>query len=246
MWSPGSIARLLMRLFGRRILRRGIRVAASPEVRERFRAWVESTGEKGAGMFDRFDDEARRAVVKAQDEARALSHGYVGTEHLLLGLLADENLASASLAAFDVHGDRVRDQVRQLIGVGSSAPQGHIPFTPKVKQACSLALREALQLGARDVGAEHLLLGLLREGEGVASRALMRLDVDLGDVRAEGLRRMRAAGPPSPPDAAPLPRQRLDLHPDLVPALDRISLRLDAIESRLATLEQHLTGDPGR
>ena len=135
-------------------------------------------------MFERFTDRARRVVVLAQDEARALNHNYIGTEHLLLGLIHEgEGVAAKALESMDVSLDAVRAQVVDIIGEGQSAPSGHIPFTPRAKKVLELSLREALQLGHNYIGTEHILLGLLREGEGVAAQVLTKLGADLSTVR---------------------------------------------------------------
>ena len=135
-------------------------------------------------MFERFTDRARRVVVLAQDEARALNHNYIGTEHLLLGLIHEgEGVAAKALESMDVTLDKARAQVVEIIGEGQSAPSGHIPFTPRAKKVLELSQREALQLSHNYIGTEHILLGLLREGEGVAVQALGNLDVDLAALR---------------------------------------------------------------
>ncbi|MBO3723663.1 ATP-dependent Clp protease ATP-binding subunit [Actinomyces bowdenii] len=135
-------------------------------------------------MFERFTDRARRVVVLAQDEARALNHNYIGTEHLLLGLIHEgEGVAAKALESMDISLDAVRAQVVEIIGEGQSAPTGHIPFTPRGKKVFELSMREALQLGHNYIGTEHLLLGLLREGEGVAAQVLTNLGGDLSSVR---------------------------------------------------------------
>ena len=135
-------------------------------------------------MFERFTDRARRVVVLAQDEARALNHNYIGTEHLLLGLIHEgEGVAAKALESMDVTLDKARAQVVEIIGEGQSAPSGHIPFTPRAKKVLELSLREALQLSHNYIGTEHILLGLLREGEGVAVQTLGNLDVDLAALR---------------------------------------------------------------
>jgi ATP-dependent Clp protease ATP-binding subunit ClpC len=143
---------------------------------------VEETGPKP--MFERFTDRARRVVVLAQEEARMLSHNYIGTEHLLLGLLhEDHGMAAQVLDEMGVSLSSVREQVLEIIGSGDSAPSGHIPFTPRAKKVLELSLREALQLGTDYIGTEHLLLGLLREGEGVAPQILVKLGKNLQVVR---------------------------------------------------------------
>jgi ATP-dependent Clp protease ATP-binding subunit ClpA len=138
-------------------------------------------------MFERFSGQARHVVVSAQEEARELDHNYIGTEHLLLGLLTSDSLASASLNALGYTHDNVRDEVEEMIGRGKATPGGHIPFTPRAKKVLELSLREALQLKHNYIGTEHILLGLLREGEGVAAQILADkhpLDRIRGDVLA--------------------------------------------------------------
>ena len=135
-------------------------------------------------MFQRFSDRARRVVVLAQEEARMLNHNYIGTEHLLLGLIQEgEGVAAKALESMGMSLEAVRSQVEEIIGRGSSAPTGHIPFTPRAKKVLELSLREALQLGHNYIGTEHILLGLIREGEGVAAQVLTKLGADLDRVR---------------------------------------------------------------
>jgi ATP-dependent Clp protease ATP-binding subunit ClpC len=136
-------------------------------------------------MFERFTDLARRVVVLAQEEARLLNHNYIGTEHLLLGLLHDEaqGLARQALTELGVSAGAVREQIRVIVGAGERGPSGHIPFTPRAKKVLELALREAMQLGTDYIGTEHLLLGLLREGQGVAAQVLSKLGKSLDEVR---------------------------------------------------------------
>jgi ATP-dependent Clp protease ATP-binding subunit ClpA len=136
-------------------------------------------------MFERFTDRARRVVVLAQEEARMLNHNYIGTEHLLLGLLhEDQGIAARVLGEMDVSLALVRAEVLEVIGTGESAPSGHIPFTPRAKKVLELSLREALQLGTDYIGTEHLLLGVVREGEGAAAQILVKLGKNLSTVRA--------------------------------------------------------------
>src|SRR5687767_3938426 len=135
-------------------------------------------------MFERFTDRARRAVVLAQEEARLLNHNYIGSEHILLGLIQEgEGVAARALESLGISLDGVREQVQEIIGQGPAAPTGHIPFTPRAKKVLELALREALQLGHSYIGTEHILLGLVREGEGVAAQVLQKLGADLARVR---------------------------------------------------------------
>ena len=135
-------------------------------------------------MFERFTDRARRVVVLAQEEARMLNHNYIGTEHILLGLIHEgEGVAAKALEGMGISLDGVRGQVEEIIGQGQQAPSGHIPFTPRAKKVLELSLREALQLGHNYIGTEHILLGLIREGEGVAAQVLVKLGADLSRVR---------------------------------------------------------------
>ena len=124
-------------------------------------------------MFERFTDRARRVVVLAQEEARMLNHNYIGTEHILLGLIHEgEGVAAKALESLGISLEAVRQQVEEIIGQGQQAPSGHIPFTPRAKKVLELSLREALQLGHNYIGTEHILLGLIREGDGVAVKIL--------------------------------------------------------------------------
>ncbi|AKT51178.1 ATP-dependent Clp protease ATP-binding subunit [Arsenicicoccus sp. oral taxon 190] len=135
-------------------------------------------------MFERFTDRARRVVVLAQEEARMLNHNYIGTEHILLGLIHEgEGVAAKALESLGISLEAVREQVQDIIGQGQQAPTGHIPFTPRAKKVLELSLREALQLGHSYIGTEHILLGLIREGEGVAAQVLVKLGADLNRVR---------------------------------------------------------------
>ncbi|MBA2698541.1 MAG: AAA family ATPase, partial [Nocardioidaceae bacterium] len=137
-------------------------------------------------MFERFTDRARRVVVLAQEEARMLSHNYIGTEHILLGLIHEgEGVAAKALESLNISLEAVRAQVEEIIGQGPQAPSGHIPFTPRAKKVLELSLREALQLGHNYIGTEHILLGLIREGEGVAAQVLVKLGADLNRVRQQ-------------------------------------------------------------
>jgi ATP-dependent Clp protease ATP-binding subunit ClpA len=137
-------------------------------------------------MFERFTDRARRVVVLAQEEARLLNHNYVGTEHLLLGLIHEaEGVAAKALELLGIRLEVVRAQVEQIVGRGQRAPTGHIPFTPRAKKVLELSLREAKQLGHNYIGTEHILLGLIREGEGVAAHVLVKLGADLSRARGQ-------------------------------------------------------------
>jgi ATP-dependent Clp protease ATP-binding subunit ClpA len=137
-------------------------------------------------VFERFTDRARRVVVLAQEEARMLNHNYIGTEHILLGLIHEgEGVAAKTLDSLGISLEAIRSQVEEIIGMGARAPTGHIPFTPRAKKVLELSLREALQLGHDYIGTEHILLGLIREGEGVGAQVLMKLGADLNRVRQQ-------------------------------------------------------------
>jgi ATP-dependent Clp protease ATP-binding subunit ClpA len=163
------------------------------------------------GVFERFTDRARKVVVLAQEEARLLNHNYIGTEHLLLGLIQEgEGIAAKVLERLGVSRSVVRARVEEIIGQGGSSPSGHIPFTPRAKKVLELSLREALQLGHNDIGTEHLLLGLIREGEGVAAQVLAQLGLDSSLVRQDVIQLLSGypplgAGPPrtAPPTDTP-------------------------------------------
>ena len=140
-------------------------------------------------MFERFSQRARRVVVLAQEEARMLDHNYIGTEHILLGLIREgEGVAGRALESLGISLEAVRQQVEQIIGRGQQAPSGHIPFTPRAKKVLELALREAQQLGHNYIGTEHILLGLIREGSGVAAQVLVTLGADLNRARQQVVR----------------------------------------------------------
>ena len=142
-------------------------------------------------MFERFTERARQVVVLAQDEARTLKHNYIGTEHILLGLLREEEgLAARVLDSLDITVEEMRVQVARIVGQGDEVTTGQIPFTPRAKKVLELALREALSLGDNFIGTEHILLGLVRENEGVAARILLDFDADAEKIRNELLRVM--------------------------------------------------------
>jgi ATP-dependent Clp protease ATP-binding subunit ClpA len=146
-------------------------------------------------MFERFTDRARHVVVLAQSEARLLNHDYIGTEHVLLGLIHErEGVAAQALSQLDVSLESVRSRVEEMIGRGEGAPGGHIPFTPRAKKVLELALRKALDLGHDYIGTEHILLGLVREGEGVAAQVLTGLGADRRRVRDAVVELLGAAG----------------------------------------------------
>jgi ATP-dependent Clp protease ATP-binding subunit ClpC len=172
-------------------------------------------------VFERFTDRARRVVVLAQQEARMLNHNYIGTEHILLGLIHEgEGVAARALDALGVELDAVRLEIEELIGQGQDVPSGHIPFTPRAKKVLELSLREALQLGHTYIGTEHLLLGLIREGEGVAAQVLQKMGASLELVRQKVIELVGGqAGTAEGPEGVPemrgpwprCPRCRADL-----------------------------------
>jgi Clp amino terminal domain, pathogenicity island component len=193
-------------------------------------------------MFERFTDRARRVVVLAQEEARMLNHNYIGTEHILLGLIHEgEGVAAKALESLGISLEAVRQQVEEIIGQGQQAPSGHIPFTPRAKKVLELSLREALQLGHNYIGTEHILLGLIREGEGVAAQVLVRLGADLNRVREQVIQLLhgypsatkaaRAAAAPAPPSS-------------LEQQVARLVSRMKGIESRLSAIELRLGDGP--
>ena len=160
-------------------------------------------------MFERFTERARQVTVLAQDEARTLRHDYIGTEHILLGLLREEEgLAARVLESLDITVERVRGQVVRIVGSGEEVTSGQIPFTPRAKKVLEMALREALSLGHNYIGTEHILLAIARENDGVASRILLDFDADAEKIRSEVLRMVsgpsgrragRGGGPSGPP-----------------------------------------------
>ncbi|HLN68019.1 MAG TPA: Clp protease N-terminal domain-containing protein, partial [Streptosporangiaceae bacterium] len=137
-------------------------------------------------MFERFTDRARRVMVLAQEEARMLGHNHIGTEHILLGLIREgDGVAARALEAMGISLEAVRQHVGEITGQGQQAPSGHIPFTPRAKNVLELSLREALQLGHNYIGTEHILLGLIREGGGVAAQVLVKLGADPSRIRQQ-------------------------------------------------------------
>jgi ATP-dependent Clp protease ATP-binding subunit ClpA len=195
-------------------------------------------------MFERFTDRARRVVVLAQEEARMLNHNYIGTEHILLGLIHEgEGVAAKALESLGISLEAVRQQVEEIIGQGQQAPSGHIPFTPRAKKVLELALREALQLGHNYIGTEHILLGLIREGEGVAAQVLVRLGADLIRVRQQVIQLLHGRHSEEPETTHP------ELWPRPVGGRERrlpaaLQARVTAIESRLAVIEQRVSTGP--
>jgi prophage maintenance system killer protein len=166
-----------------------------PRFRKEYGMFDRLTGRgkgKGPGLFTRFTKPARQVPVHAQEEARLLNHDYIGTEHILLGLIREgEGIAARSLESSGVSLEAVRAQVEVIVGRGEQSPSGHIPFTPRAKKVLELSLREALQLGHNYIGTEHILLGLIREGEGVAAQILVRLGASLPKLRRQVLDRVQ-------------------------------------------------------
>ncbi len=201
-------------------------------------------------MFERFTDRARRVVVLAQDESQRLSHNYIGSEHLLLGLLAEQDgVAARALESLDVTLTAAREQVEEIIGPGQQKPHGHIPFTPRAKKILELALREALTMGSEAIDTEHLLLGLIDEGDGVGAQILQRLGATAQAVR-EAVARLISAdpeaaevtGPVSEPRAVSVTRRVLTR----VDALTEVKDLLASIDRRLSAIERHLGIDAGQ
>jgi ATP-dependent Clp protease ATP-binding subunit ClpC len=187
-------------------------------------------------MFERFTERARRVVVLAQDEARMLSHTYIGTEHILLGLIHEGNgVAARTLESLGISLAVVRQQVEEIIGRGQQQPSGHIPFTPRAKKVLELSLREALQLGHTYIGTEHILLGLIHEGDGVAAQVLVGLGVDLDRARQQVIQLVTGRAEPGDPAAI----------------ADDLRARLASVAARLAVVERTLgdaaagAGGPG-
>ena len=204
-------------------------------------------------MFERFTDRARRVVVLAQEEARMLNHNYIGTEHILLGLIHEgEGVAAQALTSLGISLEAVRQQVEEIIGQGQEAPSGHIPFTPRAKKVLELSLREALQLGHNYIGTEHILLGLIREGEGVAAQVLVRLGADLNRVRVlvvhlvhseKGDRPTRVAAAAEP---VRLRAQGERWVAELLSTLAKLTDRIEAIERHLGITEGTSPEAPAR
>jgi ATP-dependent Clp protease ATP-binding subunit ClpC len=203
-------------------------------------------------MFERFTAQSRRAIVLAQEEARLLSHNYIGTEHLLLGLLADpESGAARALESLNITLEAVREQVREIIGEGAEQQSGHIPFTPRAKRVLELSLREALTLRSQSIGSEHLLLGIVAEGEGVAALILDRLGASHAAIKE---RVAEMAGQESDPAPSPLEmsgqlrtaaRLRMEGLGTVQATLAKIERRLARIEAHLGIADDQEAGDGG-
>ena len=188
-------------------------------------------------MFERFTDRARRVVVLAQEEARMLNHNYIGTEHILLGLIHEgEGVAAKALESLGISLDAVRQQVEEIIGQGEQVPSGHLPFTPRAKKVLELTRREAEQLGHNYIGTEHILLGLIREGDGVAAQVLVKLGADLNRVRQQVIQMLHGYQGQQPQPGRRPPRDGV--------SEAEVQARLDAVEGRLAAVEQRVGTGP--
>ncbi len=188
-------------------------------------------------MFERFTDRARRVVVLAQEEARELNHNYIGTEHILLGLLREkQGVAGQALQARGVTLEDARLRVAAIVSRGTDAPSGHIPFTPRAKKVLELSLREAMALGHEYIGTEHILLGLIREGEGVASHVLTDLGAGGEQVREKVIELLHSGAGETAPSRGPGAR----MAGSLAQQEEEILARLAAIDARLAGIERHL------
>ena len=192
-------------------------------------------------MFERFTDRARRVVALAQDEAKRLDHNYIGTEHILLGLIHEgTGVAARALDSLGINLDVVRRQVEEIIGRGQQTPSGHIPFTPRAKKVLELSLRESQQLGHNYIGTEHILLGLLREGDGVAAQVLVKLGADLNRVRQQVIQLLHGHQEEESVSARSTAAE--------LRVLPAVKARLDSVEDRLTAVEQQVgirpdTGD---
>jgi ATP-dependent Clp protease ATP-binding subunit ClpA len=192
-------------------------------------------------MFERFSNRARRVVTLAQEEARMLNHNYIGTEHILLGLSREgEGVAAKALESLGISLEAVRQQVEETVGRGQQAPSGHIPFTPRAKKVLELSLREALQLGHDYIGTEHILLGLIREGDGVAAQVLVKLGADLNRVRQEVIQLLHGYQGEGEPGSARAARRSGKTGRGKRKLLSELLARFGSVESRLSALERRV------
>ena len=190
-------------------------------------------------MFERFTDRARRVLVLAQEHARLLDHSYIGTEHVLLGLIDEgEGVAAKVLTDLGISLDAVRERIKEVIGTGGSSPPGSIPFTPRAKKVFELALREGLQLGHNYIGTEHLLLGLIREGEGVAAQILTSLGLDLSIARQKAIQTLSGTLSGQKPPASRYLRSPIDPESYIDAAVPGIDVLL---EHGWTLVERHIT-----
>jgi ATP-dependent Clp protease ATP-binding subunit ClpA len=185
-----------------------------------------TVGRAARSMFERFTERARRVVVLAQEEARMLNHNYIGTEHILLGLIREgEGVAAKALESLGISLEAVRQQVEKIIGRGQQPPSGHIPFTPRAKKVLELSLREAKALGHNHIGTEHILLGLIREGSGVAAQVLVKLGADLNRARQQVVQLLHGY-------------HGEDVTGEGPPLSDDALTRVDLLDRRLAAIER--------
>ena len=204
-------------------------------------------------MFERFSDRARRAIVHAQEEARLLNHDYIGTEHILLGLLAERaGVAARALDSLNVTLEAAREQVREIVGQGSQeqGQRGHIPFTPRAKKVLELSLRESLSLRSEIIGTEHLLLGLIAEGDGVGSQILERLGAPAETVRERVVELARTepepeTEPPGEPAGFAVPGLQARPLRVRMESIGEVRDLLKSIDRRLSAIESHLGIAPG-
>ena len=196
-------------------------------------------------MFERFTDRARRVVVLAQEEARRLDHNYIGTEHILLGLIREgEGVAAKALESLGISLEAVRQQVEEIIGQGQEAPPGHIPFTPRAKKVLELSKREALHLGHHYIGTEHILLGLIREGEGRAAQVLVDLGGDLNQVRQQVIHVLHGYQGENVPGLVHAALRSGQAGRGKRKLLSQLLDCFDSMESRLSALERHVGTGP--
>ncbi len=188
-------------------------------------------------MFERFTDRARHVVVLAKEEARLLNHNWIGTEHLLLGLIRQgDSVAARVLESLGISLQAVRHEVEEIIGQGEQVPSEEIPFTPRSKKVLELALRESLQLRDNYIGPEHILLGLMREGDGVAAQVLIKLGANLNRVRQQVIQLLHGYQGKEPKSARRWPQEGAPV--------TEVQARLDAVEGRLTALEQRVGTGP--
>src|SRR6202042_1972024 len=188
---------------------------------------VSSRSGRRVTLFERFTDRARRVLVLAQEEARLLNHSFIGTEHILLGLIHEgEGLAAKALESLGISLEAVREKVEETIGPAGSAPTGSPPFTPRAKKVLELSLREALQLGHNYIGTEHMLLGLVREGEGAGAQVLVGLGADLEQVRRQVIKLLAGHEATGQEKAAPGTTSKAQVVPAGSPVLDQFGRNL--------------------
>jgi ATP-dependent Clp protease ATP-binding subunit ClpA len=195
-------------------------------------------------MFERFGERARRAIDLAAEEARMLNHNYIGTEHILLGLIHEgQGVAATALESLGISLEMVRQQVEEIIGQGQRAPSGTLPMTPRAKKVLELSLREALQLGNNSIDTEHILLGLIREGEGVAAQVLVRLGAELDRARRRVVQLHRAAqGEDAPVGRSMLPRRPASRRDRRL--LSDVLGRVESIDSQLSAFKWRIGAGP--